>query len=70
MERHDTALIKLEDDEMITRRTINKVAPVPVPEKYEPVKKEKIYISKTVEPAEFKVGRYAQSLHDSMFKGW
>lgn len=70
MQRHDTALIKLEDDEMITRRTINKVAPVPVPEKYEPVEKEKIYISKTVEPAEFKVGRYAQSLHDSYFKKW
>lgn len=70
MERHDTALIKLEDDEMRVRRTNDKYAPILTEEKYEPVTKEKIYISKTVEPAEFKVGRYAQSLHDSYFAKW
>ena len=70
MERHDTALIKLEDDDMRVRRTNDKYAPILTEEKYNPKPVEKIYISKTVEPAEFKVGRYAQSLHDSYFKGW
>ena len=70
MERHDTALIKLEDDEMRARRTNDKYAPILTEEKYEPVEKEKLIISKPVEPAEFKVGRYAQSLHDSMFANW
>ena len=70
MKRHDTALIKLEDDDMRVRRTNDKYAPILTEEKYEPVEKEKIYISKTVEPAEFKVGKYAQSLHDSVFAKW
>src|SRR5699024_11550512 len=70
MERHDTALIKLEDDEMRVRRTNDKYAPIMTEEKYEPVEKEKIIINKPVEPAEFKVGKYAQSLHDSVFAKW
>lgn len=60
----------VEDDDMRVKRTNDKHAPILTEEKYEPVKKEKFYISKPVEPAEFKVGRYAQSLHDSYFKGW
>ena len=68
--RHDTALIKLEDDEMRARRTNDKYAPILTEEKYDPVEKEKVIINKPVKPAEFKVGRYAQSLHDSYFKGW
>ena len=68
--RHDTALIKLEDDEMRVRRTSDKYAPILTEEKYEPVEKEKLIISKPVEPAEFKVGKYAQSLHDSYFAKW
>ena len=67
---HDTALIKLEDDEMRVRRTSDKYAPILTEEKYNPKPVEKIYISKTVEPAEFKVGSYAQSLHDSYFAKW
>ena len=60
----------VEDDDMITRRTINKVAPVPVPEKYEPERKIKVVTVKPAEMKPFKVGRYAQSLHDWYFKGW
>ena len=70
MERHDTALIKLEDDEMRVRRTNDKYAPILTEEKYNPKPVEKIIISKPVEPAEFKVGSYAQSLHDSYFAKW
>ena len=58
------------DDEMRVKRTNDKYAPILTEEKYEPAEKEKLIISKTVEPAEFKVGRYAQSLHDSYFKKW
>ena len=55
---------------MRQKRTHTKYAPILTEEKYDPVEKEKNYISKTVEPAEFKVGRYAQSLHDSYFTKW
>ena len=60
----------VEDEDMITRRTINKVAPVPVPEKYEPERKINIVTVKPAEMKPFKVGRYAQSLHDSYFAKW
>src|SRR5699024_12192 len=52
MERHENVLIKLEDEEVRERRTNDKYGAILTEEKYELVKKEKIYISKTVEPAE------------------
>ena len=60
----------VEDEDMITRRTINKVAPVPVPEKYEPERKINIVTVKPAEKKPFKVGKYAQYLHDSYFAKW
>ena len=69
--RHDTALIKMEDEEMITRRTINKVAPVPVPEKYEPERKIKVVTTRPValRPFKFK-DKWINYQLDTIFKGW
>ena len=60
----------VKDDNMRVKRTHDKYAPILTEGKHEPVKKEEMIISRTVEPAEFKVGRYAQSLHDSYFAKW
>jgi len=68
--RHDTALIKMEDESMITRRTINKVAPVPVPEKYDGVAVKKQITVRPAAEKQFKVGEYAQYLHDAVFANW
>ena len=60
----------VEDEEMITRRTINKVAPVPVPEKYNGVAVKKQITVRPAAEKQFKVGEYAQYLHDAVFANW
>ena len=60
----------VEDEEMITRRTLNKVAPVPVPEKYNGVAVKKQITVRPAAEKTFKVGEYAQYLHDSVFAKW
>lgn len=70
-EYQDMATIKkMEDDDMRAKRTLNKVAPVPVPEKYEPTRKMKVVTTRPVEMKPFKVGEYAQYLHDAVFAKW
>lgn len=61
----------VEDDDMITRRTINKVAPVPVPEKYEPERKIKVVTTRPVEMKAFKFkDKWINYQLDTIFKGW
>ena len=71
MERHDTALIKLEDDGMRVRRTNDKYAPILTEEKYEPKPVNMVIISKPVKPKEFKFkDKWINYQLNGMFGKW
>ena len=60
----------VEDEDVITRRTMDRHAPVPTERKYDGVAVKKKIIVRPAAEKQFKVGEYAQYLHDAVFAKW